>query len=138
MTRQAVRSAAGTLPVILILCSCSGDVTTPTAASTSPATTVFASQFAARGDASRSFSVSSTGSIEITLTSVTPETVVGLGIGIPRADGANCNLSQSLETGPGSAPQIVAAVDGGTYCVKVYDIGSVRDSVNFSVTLVHP
>ena len=64
----------------------------------------------------------------ITLTQIGPpaDVVVGLGIGIPQANGSGCHLTQTMQTGASSAPQLTVAVDAGTYCVRLYDPGHAR------------
>jgi hypothetical protein len=104
------------------------------------ATETFASQLAVGGAVSRSFKASQPGTVSLTLREIGPPStgVVGLGIGVPRADGTGCNLTHSLNTGAGSSPQISTGVYIGTYCVKVYDIGNLPDTTNFTITFVRP
>ena len=108
---------------------------TPTAA-----TETFASLLYTGGIAARTFSASQSGTVTLTLTSVTPSTIVGLGVGIRGPSGGPaCLLSSSVDATPGSAPQLTVAVDAGTYCVQVYDSGHVNSSgVAFSVAINHP
>jgi hypothetical protein len=114
------------------------DGTTPTSPITSPVVDTFASQLTPLGTASRGFSVRETGSVVVTLTSVAPTAIVGLGLGIPRADGSGCNLAQSIETGAGPDAHIATTAEGGSYCVKVYDPGRLPGPVSFSVTIQRP
>ena len=67
-----------------------------------------------------------------------PNTVVGLGIGVPTTGLAKCALSSSIRTASGATPQISTSVDAGQYCVTVFDLGTLRDPIDFSVTLVYP
>ena len=112
--------------------------TSPTTASPAPDPSTFASQLVKGGFASRAFTLTNTGTIQITLSSVTPSVVVGLGVGIPRPDGSACSLSKSVDTTAGSAPQLAVPADPGTYCVKIYDVGQIEDSVTFAITVTHP
>jgi hypothetical protein len=120
-------------------CSKSAVPTAPTAPA-SPQTVTFETQLYPRGAAARIFTVSEGGGVTITLTGVRPDTgaMLGVGVGIPRADGGGCLMQQSVTTVSGSAPQLTAVVDTGTYCVRVYDVGTLTSEVYFSVTLVHP
>jgi hypothetical protein len=114
----------------------------PTAPSTSasPVSVVYDSQLYPRGSASRTVTLTQSGTVLLTLTSVRPDPSVslGVGLGIPRADGGGCHLSQSVNTASGTAAQLSATVDSGTYCVKVYDVGTLTGDVSFSLTIVHP
>jgi hypothetical protein len=123
--------------VVVLAC---GDRTTPTSPTTStgPTTETFTSQLTPRGGATRAFAASVTGSVTVTLTSLSGDIPIGMGVGIPFANGSNCYLSASVETGPSSSPQIEVPVDAGQYCVKVYDAGTLAGPVTFSLTVVHP
>jgi hypothetical protein len=73
------------------------------------------------------------------LTTVSPPSIVGLGIGIPGASASICSLSVSLNASAGSTPQITVPVDAGTYCVEIYDAGSLSaPGAAFSMTIAHP
>lgn len=111
----------------------------PTSATTTTATgdpARFESQIVRGGSATRAFTLTTAGTIDVTLTSITPSIVVGLGIGIPRSDGNGCNLSRSVEASVGGS--VSAAADPGSYCVKVFDVGQVEQSASFSVVIAHP
>lgn len=112
-----------------------------TSSSSNPtaATDTFASFLAIGGSSAHTFPVSQSGTVIITLTSVTPSSTVGLGIGIPGAPGSPCILSSSVNATAGSTPQITIPVDAGKYCVKIYDPGDVTaPGVSFSTTIAHP
>ena len=112
--------------------------TSPTTPTTSPVVDTFASQLPPLGTATRAFSMRETGTVSVTLTNVSPASIVGVGVGIPRADGFGCNLAHSVETGAGSSPHIETTADKGSYCVKVYDPGRLPGPVSFSVTIQRP
>lgn len=103
------------------------------------ATETFASALALGGASAHTFSVSQAGTVSLTLTSVTPSTIVGIGIGIPGAATPVCSLSSSQNTTARSTPQITILVDAGTYCAEVYDTGNLSTpAVLFSMTIAHP
>jgi hypothetical protein len=103
------------------------------------ATDTFASFLAIGGSTAHTFPVSQSGTLVITLTSVTPSSVVGLGIGIPGASTSTCILSSSVNATAGSTPPITVPVDAGTYCVEVYDAGTLTaPGASFSLTIAHP
>ena len=107
---------------------------------TSPVTETFAGQFTVGGAAARSFTAASAGTATITLTQIGPPTdvIVGLGVGIPQSDSAGCFLTDSVLTGAASTPQLTVAVEAGTYCVRLFDMGAMTSQVAFSVTIVRP
>ena len=110
-------------------------------AATSPnptaATDTFASFLAIGGSSTHTFPVSKSGTIVVTLTSVTPSLMVGVGIGIPSS--TTCLLSISSNATAGSTPPITVPVDAGSYCVEIYDAGALNvPGVAFSMTIAHP
>jgi hypothetical protein len=121
-----------------------GDSESPAAPSPSPTPTIktetFASTVTQKGATSHGFEVTTGGTVSVTLLSAGPpaSTTVGLGLGIPNANGANCNLALSLNTTAGGDAQITTDVDPGLYCVTVYDAGSLTAAVRVSVQIVHP
>jgi len=119
-------------------CDDASTATSPTA--TSPVTEIFSGQFFPGGTAARAFSAASSGTVSITLTQIGPpaDAVVGLGVGIPQSTGAGCLLTQTIQTGAASSPQLAVPVDAGTYCVRLYDTGTLAATVAFSVTIVRP
>lgn len=115
-----------------------GDSPTPTAATPPAATTfTFASTFTTQGSASRSFEQLATGSVSVTLRSVSPDIRIGVGLGIPRADGTGCNLAHAVEVTAGSAPQITTTADPGVWCVRVWDVGLVPEHATFALDVQH-
>ena len=111
--------------------------TAPSSMPASPTSETFASVLADRGFTSHAFAAES-GTISVTLTSVGPPSVpIGLGVGVAGGT-AGCTLSTSLTTEGGSAPQISVSVDKGSYCVQVYDVGTLTGPTRFSMTISRP
>jgi hypothetical protein len=119
-------------------CDDASTATSPTV--TSPVTETFSGQFFPGGSAARAFTAASAGTVSITLTQIGPpaDAVVGLGVGIPQSTGTGCLLTQTIQTGASSSPQLTVSVDAGTYCVRLYDTGTLAATVAFSVTIVRP
>lgn len=119
-------------------CNDASTATSPT--TTSPVTELFSAQFIPGGGASRSFTAASAGTASLTLSALGPpaDLVVGFGIGIPQANGSGCYLTQSVITGASSSPQLTVPVDAGTYCVRLYDLGTMTSPTAFTVTIVRP
>ena len=111
----------------------------PAATAASTVTETVSSFVAIQGATSHSVPLSQAGTISVALTSVTPSTVVGLGVGIPNPGGSGCRLSASLDAAAGTVPQVTVAVDGGTYCVQIFDSGGLTGlGASFSMTITHP
>jgi len=121
----------------LAAAGCSND-SSPTAATPTVTTAfTFATSFTTQGSAARSFETFATGAIALTLSSTSPDLPLGIGVGIPRPDGAGCNLTRAAEVRVGGAPQIVVTAEPGVWCVKVYDPGVVTERVTFALEVSH-
>ncbi|MGC4084879.1 MAG: hypothetical protein QM736_22890 [Vicinamibacterales bacterium] len=123
----------------LAAAGCGDSTTSPsTSTPTSPVTETFISVLAYRGSTSRAFVVSTAGTIKVTLATLGNGTATaGLAIGLP-ATSAPCSPALSLVTGPSGDPQIVTSADAGTYCVQVFDNGSLTADTPFTLTVEHP
>ena len=88
--------------------------------------------------ASREFTLTSSGSVAVTLTTTLPSGVrLGLGIGIPRSNGS-CALSAGVHAIAGSVAQIAMTAEAATYCAKVYDPGTVTEPTTFTIVISRP
>jgi hypothetical protein len=111
-------------------------------------TETFTGTLSVQNVSSHSFIISRSGRITITLTAVTPPPTsegpsspeVGIGIGIP--SGLTCALNLGNGTTAtvtaGSTPQISGIVIPGTFCVAVYDVGNLTETVDYAVAVAHP
>lgn len=88
--------------------------------------------------ASREFTLTSGGTVAVTLTTTSPSGVaLGLGIGIPRSSGS-CALSAGVQAIAGSVAQIALTAEAATYCAKVYDPGTVGEPTTFTIVISRP
>ena len=132
--------AALVLASSLTLAGCDDDPpTTPTPEPTTT-TVTFSSNLAMGGSSSRSFDVTRAGTVSATLVAVGNSTTlkVGLGVGIPLADGSGCVLSRSVETVSGTTAQLELNVDIGKYCLQIYDPGTLTAVAAFTIHLIYP
>jgi hypothetical protein len=129
----------------LLSLSCSNN-TTPVAAvaptrPTGTVTETLTGTMAPNGTATRTFTAATAGTVTVTFDSASPisTTVLGLGVGIHGTTGNDCNFTQTVNTPPGTAPQITLSIDAGTYCAGLYDIGNVGPAgITVSLTVTHP
>ncbi|MCC7186855.1 MAG: hypothetical protein IT185_11475 [Acidobacteria bacterium] len=141
MFRLKSFAIAAVLATSLVAAGCDDDETPTTP--TTPANTAsvtWSTNLAQNGQTSRSFTTTRSGTVSLNLQAFAASTTLkaGLGIGIPLADGSGCVLSRSVETAAGSTAQLELTVDAGSYCVQVYDPGSVTGVASFTVFLVYP
>jgi hypothetical protein len=73
----------------------------------------------------------------VTVTLITADVPLGIGIGVPRTVNGGCRLSVSQEAAAaGVAVSAPAAV--GEYCVQLFDEGNVVKQSAFTVQVVYP
>ncbi len=111
-------------------------------------TETFTGTLAVQSASSHSFIISRPGKIAITLTAVNPPPTseapsspeVGVGIGIPSGLACPLNLGNgtTVTATPAETPQISGTVLPGTFCVAVYDVGKLTESVDYTVAVAHP
>ena len=96
-----------------------------------------------QGSSFYSFTTTTSGQVSITLASLVAtqpgpalNNVLGLGVGAPL--GTDCNVTSSVNTAPALTAQLASTLSPATYCARVYDIGNLTASVNFTVRIVHP
>jgi hypothetical protein len=137
MTTRYSLAVALLFAVALAGCGDDGDgPTTPT--TLPPSISIFNSHVTVGGSAARTFA-SRAGTISVHLRNTSATTPLGIGLGLPYGSGvSNCILSTTVEARPASEPQIAATVDIGSYCVVVYDLGTLTATTDFDVLIVYP
>lgn len=107
--------------------------------STSTSTTdTFSGLLAQGGSTIFTFSVTTAGSVSVTLTSVSPPTISPLGLGVGTANGATCTVTNSTSSATaGSGAQLTVNENPGSYCVKVSDLGNLTATSTISVSVAH-
>lgn len=113
------------------------DISTTTPSS-STKNDVFQSSLSVHGTSSKSFTVGLAGTLSVSLDGVTPASSIGLGVGLFRTDGGGCALSRSIVSTAGVTATMSMPVDPGSYCIKVFDVGTLTDPVAFSIGFSHP
>ena len=131
-----MRIAVTVLLAALASASCSDDAVTSPTEVTSPVTVTWTTILVPRGSASRTLTVTQSGTVSITLQSA--PVPVGLGLGVPQANGSGCRTTLSTTASPGPSPQLSAPVEQGTYCVIVFDVVGIVEPVTFLATVVQP
>jgi len=75
------------------------------------------------------------GEFDVTLSSIDPGVTVGLGIG--QLSGTTCSLLVSNSTAT-TGTVVSTQVQAGTYCVSVYDVGTLAGPATYSLSVTHP
>ena len=129
------------LVVLVVLSPGCGEIKnllSPDKASSSSSSQSFTGTLAVGGSSSFTFTVGQAGTVNATLTSLGGSSPVGLGIGTPGGT-TSCQLATSSQsTTAGTSPQVSAKETAGSYCVCVFDTGSLAAATTFAVTVTHP
>jgi hypothetical protein len=125
------------LALSLATVGCSDPVAPATPSPVAPTVTdTFTGTLLVLGSNTHQFTVSQIGGVKVTLTSVTPGAAVGVGVGTP--SGANCLLIQNLTAVADPGVQISGtATITGSFCISVFDVGNLVESVDYVVTVLH-
>ena len=147
---SAVSTISKTMAVAalaLLASACGGSDSTAT--TTAPTVTtgaqsaLFEGKLAVGGSAFYSFTVSTTGNVNVMLASVTSTTspgsesnvVLGLALGTPL--GTDCTITSALLASAALQSPLVNNLTPGIYCARVYDIGNLKAPVNFAIRIVY-
>ena len=144
MTRAGQVGRTAMLGLLLAAAGCHNNSTTSSTAATSTTTRTtdtFSGTVAVGGDDFHTFSVSASGTVDVTLTAAAlPASVVmTLSLGLPTADGRCSALTgASMKTAAGGTVQLSGVSSPSTLCVDVRDAGNQASPVAYSVTVTHP
>ena len=138
------RSILAGLFMAVLLTAGSGDSsnqtpTTPTTPSASIDET-FNGTLDKNGAIPHTFQTLASGTVQVTLSSVTPDSTIALGMSLGTWN-ASSNLCQAVLSNDRSiqGTVIIGAVSGpGMLCVRMYDIGTLQQSETYVVTVNHP
>ena len=142
--RSTFRSLAVgcTATLVLFITACDKTSLPPPSNNTGiPVTETFTGTLQPSGDAFYSFGMSTSGTVSLTLVSVTGSSVPDdalfpLGIGLPV--GTGCTASVDAAAKPGGSPQYSASKSSGFYCVRIADNARLGAAANFVLNITHP
>jgi hypothetical protein len=136
MSRLAI-AAMVTAAMLASACSSSPTTPTDTTTTTTPVTDTFTGTLTRNGASSFAFSVSATGLVYATLTSVA-DTSVLVGLSLGTWNGTSCSIVLSNDQAI-QGTTVTGSVSGqGTLCARVYDVGKVVSPLDYQITVVHP
>ncbi len=130
--RPILRWAAVAAAMTVAACG-SSSTTNPNAPTT---TETFTGTIAVGGVDTHTFNVAQSGALTVTLTTLSPQSTITVGLGLGQPSGGSCTLSSTDNTAKmGSVEQ--TTLDPGAWCVEVYDIGNVQGTDSYTLTVNH-
>ena len=142
MRRLVQMTVAASVAVVMSsVAACGGSSSSPSV-TTNPTLVndVFNGVVQVGGTNVSNFTVTTPGTLSITLTSTSPQTTLfmGLGVGTPNGSGG-CTYIQTTQ---GQASTTTAQLSGsvtasGQYCVAIGDVGNAAGPITYSITVSH-
>lgn len=123
----AARCGAGATPIV---------PTNPTIT-----TDTFTGQLTPNGAFTHQFAVHATGKVTATLTSVQPDATKTIGFSLGTVIGTTCQAVLANDAAVQTNVLTGTAQIGGSFCLRVYDVGSVTTDTGpftYTVTVEHP
>jgi hypothetical protein len=111
---------------------------TPRPPSPTYTTDTFQDSINPNGAKSFSFAVQTAGTVTATLTTVSPDATIPIGLAVGTWDGSACSVFKANDNAKQDAAVTVTASGPGNLCVRVYDVGKLTANASFVVTVVHP
>ena len=129
--------------LMLSAAGCSSTTPTTPCSSDAASTTTdsFSGTLGQQGSSTNPFTITTTGAVQIQLTSIAPLATMAVGVSVNSWDGTTCGTAIAQNDNARSgATALSGTATAGSYCVKVYDSGNVPDtwSVSYTVQVTHP
>jgi hypothetical protein len=140
MRRSILRSLI--LPALFVLTSAAcGDnlsTTTPTDTTSTTVTETFPGAINPNGGATHTFATARSGSITATLSALTPDNTITVGLSLGTWNGESCQTVIARDSTMVGNSIVGTASSSGNFCIRVYDVGKLTASTSYDVTVVHP
>ena len=136
------RTICGTLllTAALLAAGCDNTVenaTTPT--EPAPTTTeIFTGTININGAQTHTFNVVASGLVTATLSEVTPDNTIAVGLLLGTWNGASCATVVSSNSALQGNAVIGNATGVGALCARIHDVGKLTASLDYKLTVVHP
>ncbi len=109
--------------------------TTPTAPVA--VTQTFEESLNPNGGRTHQFNADRAGDVIASLTSLTPDPEVVIGLGIGTWNGVSCSITIANDNAKLNVAIVGSATGTGAFCVRVYDVGNLTGSIDYAVTVQH-
>jgi hypothetical protein len=90
------------------------------------------------GAVTHQFSVSSRGNVTATLTKIDPDAGLTIGVSLGTWNGTSCQIILANDQATVGAGLLGTVSGVGNLCLRVYDVGKLTTSQDYSIDVVHP
>jgi hypothetical protein len=111
--------------------------TTPTQPSVPDVTETFSGTVNRNGADTHDFTVARSGLMRATLTTLAPDSTLVIGMSLGTWNGTTCQIVLANDNATLNAQVTGNAGSAGRFCVRIYDVGNITDTVDYQVTVVH-
>ena len=136
---RAFKLVAVVLPLLLAVSACESEIDNiPTTPDPVTVTETFSGSININGAATHTFFTTATGAVTATLTSLGDNPPAQVGFSVGTFAGANCSLI--ITNDKAVVTTVVTGVVttlGGSLCVRIYDVGSLTESVPYEIRVEH-
>ena len=130
------------VPALLLIaltasaCSDNSTPSGPTAPTPTAVTETFDGTLTVNGAVTQPFAVGTAGTVVVRLAALEPADAV-IGVSIGTRNGVTCQIVIANDNATSGASATGNATATGNYCVRVYDVGKLTQSVGYQVTVTH-
>ncbi|HXK11083.1 MAG TPA: hypothetical protein VMT70_15655 [Vicinamibacteria bacterium] len=139
MTRLVQLTAALALAAAVAACGGSSTASTLTAPSGILVTDTFNGTVPVAGLDFHAFTVTTGGTVNITLLAAGPPPTITMGLALGTPSGTTCALisGAGTTTAAGTTSQLTGSLAAGAYCVEVFDVGNAASPISYTVAVAH-
>jgi hypothetical protein len=125
---------------VAAMAGCDDDQTpiSPTPPTPVTVTDTFSGTINKNGAASHNFIANTVGTVTATLTTLTPDPELVVGFGVGTWNGTVCNVILARDRAVQSTVIYGNVNASGELCVRVYDVGNVVNTTDYTVEVIHP
>ena len=103
-----------------------------------PRPTLFPARSIQMAAATHTFATARSGSVTVTLSTLSPDNTVTVGLSLGTWNGESCQTVIARDTTKMGESIVGTASAAGSFCIRVYDVGKLTASTSYEVKVVHP
>ena len=137
--RRPIIRAVLLLALLAGTSACGDDEGTPTDPTpTRPTTTeTFSGTLTVNGAATHPFTATGSGTMTLTLTTLSPDSAATIGVSLGTFNGTTCQIVLANDNATQGAVVTGNAGAAGNFCARVYDVGRLGAPTDYTLTVVH-
>ena len=101
-------------------------------------TETFTGALNTNGGVTHTFTATTGGTVTATLTTVAPDATIAVGMSIGTWTGSACQVVIANDNALQGASVPGTVTSAASLCVRIYDVGKVSSSLNYTITVVRP